>query len=100
MNKLPRSLKKYFWDVEFEKIDAKTYPRDVLMRLLEYGDKKAIKWMNKNFTKEQVADVLFRFRVVSPKSANFWALIFGINRKKIPCLQRPYLEIRKAHWPY
>ncbi|MFA4888831.1 MAG: hypothetical protein WC628_04570 [Candidatus Omnitrophota bacterium] len=100
MNKLPSCLKKYFWDVEFEKVDLRAYPRDVLTRLLEYGDEKAINWMKENFTKEQIADVLFHFRIVSPKSANFWALIFGIDRKRILCLQKPYLEIRKAHWPY
>jgi len=100
MNKLPSGLKKYFWDLEFEKIDVKAYPRDVLTRLLEYGDEKAINWMKRNFTKKQITDVLFHFRIVSPKSANFWALIFGIDRKRVLCLQKPYLEIRRRHWPY
>ncbi len=100
MKKLPKFLEKYFWDVEFERMNAKAYSRDVLARLLEYGDKEAISWMKKNFARHQIADVLFHYRIVSPKSANFWALIFNIDKRKIICLQKPYLEIRRRHWPY
>ena len=100
MKKLPGFLKKYFWDVEFEKIDAEVDARDILARLFEYGDEKAISWLRKNFTRRQIADVLLHYRLVSPKSANFWALIFEIDKRKVLCLQRPYLEIRKRHWPY
>jgi hypothetical protein len=100
MKKLPRFLKKYFWDVEFEKLDIQVYSRDILARLLEYGDEKAISWMKRNFTKRQIEDILLHYRDVSPQSANFWALIFNIDRRKVLCLQKPYLEIRKRHWPY
>lgn len=100
MNKLPKFLKKYFWDVDFKKMDREAYPRDVLARLLEYGDEKAIGWMKRNFTKYQIEDVLFHYRSVSPRSANFWALIFNIDKRNVLCLQKPYLEIRRKHWPY
>lgn len=100
MKRLPQFLKKYFWDVEFEKLDTALYSQDTLVRLLEYGDQKAIRWMRRNFTKDEIADCLYHLRSVSPKSANFWALIFGIDRKKVLCLQRHYLEIRRKHWPY
>lgn len=100
MKKLPAFLKKYFWDVEFGKIDTKEHPYDLLTRLLEYGDEKAIDWMKKNFTKQQVEDVLLHYRGVSPQSANFWALIFNIDKGKVLCLQKPYLEIRRKHWLY
>lgn len=100
IKKAPVFLKQYFWDIDFGKLDVKAYSRDILVRILEYGDEKAIKWMKRNFTKNDVADVLFHLRGVSPKSANFWALIFGINKKKVLCLQKHYLEIRNTHWPY
>ena len=100
MKSLPKFLKKYFWDIDFEKLDVKTHYQDILVRILEHGDMKAIDWMKRSFTKDDVAEVLFRLRGISPKSANFWALIFGIDRKRILCLQKHYLEIRKRHWPY
>ncbi len=100
MKKLPGFLEKYFWDVEFGKIDADASSLDILARLLEYGDERAIGWMKRNFIRHQIEDVLFHYRSVSPKSANFWALIFNIDKRKVLCLQKPYLEIRRRHWPY
>jgi len=100
MKKLPKFLEKYFWDVEFEKIDLNASSRDVLARLLEYGNERAISWMKRNFTRHQIEDILFYYRSVSPQSANFWALIFNIDKRKVLCLQKPYLEIRRKHWPY
>lgn len=100
MKKLPRFLKKYFWDVDFGKIDPEAYSQDILARLLEHGDEKAISWMKKNFTRHQITDVLSHYRIVSPKSANFWAIIYNIDKRKVLCLQKPYLEIRRRHWPY
>ena len=100
MKKLPKFLEKYFWDVEFKEIDTKSYSSDVLARLLEYGDEKAISWIKRKFTRHQIEDVLLHYRSVSPRSANFWALIFNIDKRKVVCLQKPYLEIRRRHWPY
>ncbi len=100
MKALPQFLKPYFWDVDFAKLDYKKYSRFVLGRILEYGDKRAISWMQRNFSKGDIAGVLSRLRAVSPKSANFWALIYGIDKKKILCLQKHYLQMRKRHWPY
>lgn len=100
MKALPQFIKPYFWDVDFAKLDYKKYSRFVLGRILEYGGKRAISWMQRNFTKGDIPGVLSRLRAVSPKSANFWALIYGIDRKKILCLQKHYLQMRKRHWPY
>jgi len=44
MKALPKFLKPYFWDVDFAELDYKKYPRFVLGRILEYGDKRAINW--------------------------------------------------------
>jgi len=100
INNIPSFLSKYFWDVDLKKFNIQAYSQDVLARLLEYGDERAIKWMKKNFTKHQIEDVLFHYRNISPQSANFWALIYDIDKRKVLCLQKPYLEIRRRHWPY
>ena len=98
--KLPGYLKKYFWDVDFKTLDTSAHSKDILGRILEYGDEKAVKWMNKNFSREEIADLLYHYRLVSPKSANFWALIFGIAKRNILCLKKPYLEIQRGRWLY
>lgn len=98
--KLPIFLKRYFWEVDFSKLDAESSSEYILRRLLEYGDERAIKWMFNNFKKNQMKKVLCKFRGYSEKSANFWALVLGVPRKNVLCLQKPYLEMRKRTWPY
>lgn len=96
---LPQFLEKYFWDVEFKELNMKRSARFILKRILEYGDEKAIAWMRKNFTEKDVEDILINLRI-SPKSANFWATIFDIDKRKVLSLQKSYLERRCRVWPY
>lgn len=98
--KPPKFLKRYFWEVDFGKLDAKKSAEYVVNRLLEYGDEKAVRWMLDRFGKKQIKYVLCKYRGYSEKSANFWALVLGVPRNKVLCLQKSYLEMRKRTWPY
>lgn len=100
MKKPPKFLKKYFWDVEFEKMDCKKYPGFVIVRILEHGDKDAIGWMMKNFSETQIVEYLTKTRELTLKSAVFWALILGVKKESIKCLSRSFQEIRRQFWPY
>ena len=100
MKKLPEFLKKYFWDVEFEKITLKKNKVYILRRILEYGDEKAVAWMWKNFEKPEIKTVLSKFRGYSKKSANFWALLLDISKERVLCLRKPSLRGQKKIWPY
>lgn len=100
MKKLPGFLNKYFWDVEFEKIDLQNRRVYVLRRILEYGDEKAVAWMWKNFEKSEIKNTLSNFRGYSQKSANFWAIVLNIPREEVICLKKPSLKEQKRIWPY
>lgn len=100
MHKLPKFLKKYFWDVEFGKLDFGNRRAYVLKRILEYGDEKAIGWMREHFRGEEVKNALCNSRGYSLKTANFWALILNIKKEKVKCLNRSFRETQKLFWPY
>lgn len=99
MKKLSKCLKNYFWDVDFGKINLEKHREYVLRRLLEYGDERASMFLTSNFSRDGVAKLLSYARL-DPKSANFWAIVFNIDKRKVLCLQKHYMEIRKQHWPY
>ncbi|MBI4777796.1 hypothetical protein HY792_02605, partial [Candidatus Desantisbacteria bacterium] len=61
-HKLPEFLSKYFWEVDFDKIDLQKRRVYVLSRILDYGDKKAVAWMWKNFTEEEIKNILYNYR--------------------------------------
>lgn len=98
--KPPEFLKKYFWDVDFEKIDLQKRRVYVLRRILEYGDEQAIAWMWKNFEKSEIKNALSNFRGYSQKSASFWAFILNIEKENVKCLNKSFRETQKQFWPY
>lgn len=99
MKKAPKFLKEYFWDIDFQKLDENKSRLFVLKRILEYGDEKAVGWMTRNFGRDEIVKFL-SFARIDHKSANFWAIILGIEKEKILCLQKRYLAMRKKIWPY
>lgn len=100
MNRLPKFLEKYFWDVDFGKIDLDNRRVYVLKRILEYGDETAVRWMRKNFKGGEIKSALCNFRGYSLKSANFWAFILGVKKEDVKCLSRSFRETQKQFWPY
>jgi len=100
MKRFPKFLKKYFWDVDFDVMDAEKNRANVLVRILNYGDEKAVQWMNENFSKAEQAGVLRAYRDFSLKSANFWALILAVPKEKVLCLKMRSSKGQKPIWPY
>ena len=98
--KLPTSFKKYFWDVDFNKLNPQNNASYIILRLLDRGDAKVISWLVKNYPKGLIKEIIINRRGLSPKTAVFWALLLGIDQKKVVCLQTPYLKMRQELWPY
>ncbi len=100
MLKLPSFLKKYFWDVDFDKVDKKQSALYVIHRLLDKGNDKAVQWLFKTYSNDLLKEVLVKRRGFSAKTANFWADLLDIDKRKVVCLQTPYLKMHQDHWPY
>ena len=100
MGKLPYFLQKYFWDVDFLKVDKNTYSQFIIERILEFGDQKSVKWMINNFSLDEIKKVVTISKNLSKKSANFWQIIFNLERDKISCFKKLSLEKQKMIWKY
>jgi len=100
MKTLPQFLKKYFWDVDFSKLNKEIYASFVIERILEEGDEKAVKWMRDNFDLNQIKNVLYNSKNLSPKSANYWQFIFDLKRDKILCLRKSFQKKQRLIWKY
>lgn len=100
MAKAPLFLKKYFWDIDFAKLDPKKHSVYTIERLLEFGDEKAVRWILQTFSKKQIRETVCQSRAISSVTANFWSLILGIPKENIRCLEPQFLKIRNGLWPY
>jgi hypothetical protein len=92
--KLPEYLRSYFWDVNFDLLNFKKSKTFILKRVLDRGNTKALGWMRQNYTNQEIEKLLLTTRDISPKTANFWALFLGIDKRNVVCLQKPYSRIQ------
>jgi hypothetical protein len=75
---VPAALTSLFWDVDTSTFDPTAYPQYTIERVLELGDEIAVTWLRALFDAEMIRDVLRRSRRLSPRSANFWALVLEV----------------------
>lgn len=97
---IPINLKKYFWEVDTNKLDFKKYPEYVISRILEYGDETAVRWLFRNFKKPYFERVLAKRRDISAKTGNYWGLILGIPKNRILCLKKQSQNKQKKTWQF
>ena len=95
---LPKFLQSYFWDVDFKNLDTDKYSHFILERILEYGDKKDLNWATEHLSKDAFKKTVFCSRSLSPKSANFWALILNLDKNNILCLKKSSLKKQNKIW--
>ncbi len=78
--RLPKSLKRYFWDVDFSHISWARHRDYIIERLLSVGDHEAIGWVRRTAGDEYLRDWIIRSRARSlrPEQVTFWGLILGL----------------------
>ena len=83
---IPNQLQVLFWDANLDSFNPAAYPDYTIFRVLEYGDKKAVAWMRDAFSEAEIRRVLCTERRLTRKSANFWALVYGIPAAQVAAL--------------
>ncbi len=83
---IPQALRPYFWDVDTEDFDPCAYPEYTIERILELGDSKAVAWLQKQFSREQIKHVVRTNRRLTARSANYWALVYDIPAEDVAAL--------------
>jgi len=84
---IPRHLHPLFWDVNLHNFNPAAYPDYTIARVLELGDENAVKWMKATFSEAEVRRIIATERRLSRKSANFWALVYGIAPNDVAALR-------------
>jgi hypothetical protein len=84
---IPSELRTLFWDTDLDTFRPATHPDYTIFRILEFGDHQAVNWMRETFSDHEIRRVLRAERRLTRKSANFWALIYGIPAEQVRALQ-------------
>lgn len=83
---VPEPVNRLFWDVDPATFDPAAFPHYTIERVLELGDESAVAWLRSLFTPAVLAAVLRSSRRLSPRSANFWALVLRVPRDQVRAL--------------
>jgi hypothetical protein len=83
---IPKELLPFFWEVDADNFDPRKYADYAIGRILELGTETAISWMRGTFTEEEIKKVIREDRKLSPKSATFWAFVYGIPVAEVAAL--------------
>ena len=83
---IPSELHSLFWDVDLDSFCPQAYPDYTVFRVLELGDEAAVEWLRQEFSEAEIRRVLSAERRLSEKSANFWALVYGIPSNQVAAL--------------
>lgn len=84
---IPEHLLAFFWDVNVETFQPEAYPDYTIARVLELGNVDAVAWMKAHFDEEAIKQVIRRDRRLTPRSANYWALVYQIPAHDVAALR-------------
>ena len=85
---IPSDLRDLFWDTNLDDFSPEAYPDYSIFRVLEFGDLAAVTWLRQTFSDAEIRRVLISERRLSEKSANFWALVYGLPSREIAALNQ------------
>ncbi len=90
---LPQTFRSYFWDVAFEELEIEKSAHLIIKRVLDRGNLSDIRWLLKTYGKDEIKKVVMGTKDLARPTGNFWADILGIDKREVPCLQKPYFPI-------
>lgn len=93
----PSFLKPLFWDVRLSDLSVDHHRDFILGRLLEWGDRQALQWLFRTYSREAILNFLRRrgTALLSRRSWHFWTLQFG---RKPPRRQRGSWRLQGRRW--
>jgi hypothetical protein len=84
---IPKHLRSLFWDTNVDGFDPAAHPTYTIARVLERGEDEDMAWLLRTFPAVKIQEVLRTDRRLSPRSANFWALVFNVPAPEVAALQ-------------
>lgn len=88
---LPKTATKYFWDTRVENLSVNRDRTYIIERLLNMGDLEELDWVNKNYSKEMIAQTVQNSRQLTPKTGNFFSMYYGIPKESLVCMKKRFI---------
>jgi DNA-binding transcriptional regulator YiaG len=77
--KLPRAMRRLFWDTDMQKLDVARHADYIIIRILEKGDLEDWNWLRWTYGEARIARVTRRNGKLSQETAHLWQNILLPN---------------------
>ena len=84
-----RMLSPLLWDTDYTRLDLQKDKFAIIERIMVYGRPEHIRWMNAQYTEEDLIDVVKTSRNMDKKTANYWAIHFHVPISAVRCFSTP-----------
>jgi len=93
---IPVSLKPFFQEYDFGKLDAERHRELVIERALGYGDRREARWLYKRYGRKAIADWVREYgsRLLSRRRFSYWRTVLDIDDFKRP------VHWNRRIWPH
>lgn len=81
--KINENLKPFFWDVNIDTLDREKHKQYIISRMFNFGDDEAIKWVQEEYTDEEIENVARNSRNFTKKSAEFLKNIYNLEEDEM-----------------
>lgn len=83
--KLPKSLKGYFWSVNFKEVDIIKDKDYIIHQILSFGNLKSIRWLFKIYGYRVIKNSFLRrpTKIYQPPIFNFIKIILDLENKQL-----------------
>lgn len=75
-----------FWDTDIDTINLQKNKKQVIQRILNFGNEKTYQWMFQVYSVDDIIDVVKCDKNINPRSAVMIANYFSIYKEEIACL--------------
>lgn len=79
---LPPFVSELFSDLGSLQPNPQKHARFVIERILRIGNLPAVRWMLKNYPRQQIREVALADRELTRRDINFWSVILSLPREK------------------
>jgi hypothetical protein len=84
-------IRHLLWDVDRNTLDPQKHKQFIIERVLKFGAPKEVRWLLQEYTGAEIIQVVKTSRNLDRKTANFWAIHYGIPVEEVRCLNTPLI---------
>jgi hypothetical protein len=86
------TIKHLLWDVDRNTLDPQKYKKFIIERVLKFGAPKEVRLLLATYVDADIIQAVKSSRNLDRKTANFWAIHYGISLEEVKCLTMPIFQ--------